>query len=600
MVKPKFRHIRVEHANNHKMMGGNFHDLYHPAPLRWEWINKYFRLVCLLVIVLLDTVMTASHVNGIKRDTVQQPYCWSEYEDVASRAYIAPVVVKAWCTVVYSRSHHPHFNATFHVSKILKGGPHIGKYLEENPRIQLHFGMPSVWTQLPVTAAEIQQESLLRNQVCSIARVDVQKEYLLFLQPHNGLDESGLATNDGGEDMQMESNSLPITPSPAISWSIYAAPEIVTETALTNAHKVLRRAKPPVVAKLRPLNITEGAELALHCRTKGFPHPRVLWYKDGIAIQHRQRKSLAIRNHRRIHRLRIKKSTVEDAGKYRCVAVNVLGAAESETTVTIMSAPDSDHWIVKGVPCPERHFCLNGGSCTFYPRINARSCNCTVGFEGARCELKGGFTMELKERSGAGALEVCAYLTVITNLLCIILLLILLCFAYRYLQTTKKDVPRNNASERSRNPDRTAAATPSNGSESFCTQCQSVTESSRTSTIHQTQADERQTLLTVHTEKHTSRSGPSRPVRPHRNSQFDIPARNGSTVATCNHQHVNHTSADRSIPRSADGQRWVWPPADPTKVTTTSTSLVPPETLVAMQIDQCVQRRVSVAEVRTA
>ncbi|OWA50994.1 hypothetical protein BV898_15494 [Hypsibius exemplaris] len=41
-------------------------------------------------------------------------------------------------------------------------------------------------------------------------------------------------------------------------------------------------------------------------------------------------------------------------------------------------------WVFKGVPCPDRLFCTNGGTCVYFPRLSTRACECATGFEGER------------------------------------------------------------------------------------------------------------------------------------------------------------------------------------------------------------------------
>lgn len=218
-------------------------DLYHIAPCKWEWILKYSRTINFLLFFHFIPILFCKIAPEKPSDKVLQPYCWNEFDDVASRTYASPVAVRATCIVVYSRGSFAQFNSTFYVTQVLKGGPLFSKILEESPRIQLHFGTTDSWTTIPSTKAEAVQEGLLRNQMCSIPKVDLQKEYLLFLKPHV---EAG--DFDAGNDVMQEAPLS--TNMPATAWSIYAAPEVFTEAALAAVHKVARRGTCKILAGL--------------------------------------------------------------------------------------------------------------------------------------------------------------------------------------------------------------------------------------------------------------------------------------------------------------------------------------------------------------
>lgn len=200
----------------------------------------------------------------------------------------------------------------------------------------------------------------------------------------------------------------------------------------TEKYFILIAARRPSITKLRSTEVKLDERLSLLCRAKGFPPPKILWYKNGVNLEHPpSRRGLSVRRRylsasvtiitcciphhcfigqyrKRTSTIRIRKASLRDAGIYRCVAVNVLGSAESEATVNV-SVPTvtlpvmtlnrkssahgylagkmilftdfilfitavTDSWVFQGIPCQERDFCLNGGICKFYPRLNARSC----------------------------------------------------------------------------------------------------------------------------------------------------------------------------------------------------------------------------------
>ena len=242
-------------------------DSHHRAPCRWEWILKYCRTLTTLILLLnlvpaifgapaffpqQKTMTKKSQPAG-----VHQSYCWNEYDDLSSRAFASPVVVRGLAMVIYSRGTQPQYNATFYVTDILKSAPSLEKtkvpsasggrklreYLENNPKIQLNFGLMEEWTVFPESAVDIQQENLLRGQSCGIGRVDLQKEYLLFLRPRDGGFESDA---DETVDNNVFSNGIheedkEIGGAGAVTWSIFAAPEAATPLAIAAAQKGLRQ-----------------------------------------------------------------------------------------------------------------------------------------------------------------------------------------------------------------------------------------------------------------------------------------------------------------------------------------------------------------------
>ncbi|XP_055343324.1 pro-neuregulin-1, membrane-bound isoform-like [Paramacrobiotus metropolitanus] len=105
------------------------------------------------------------------------------------------------------------------------------------------------------------------------------------------------------------------------------------------------------------------------------------------------------------------------------------------------TSPDVTHWTFQGLPCRQRMFCLNGGSCTYFPRLNIQACNCSVGFEGSRCEFVTNLLSESTSESRTN--NVCSYesflandtgfriFLIFTNIIIIILLCLLTAFVCR-------------------------------------------------------------------------------------------------------------------------------------------------------------------------
>ncbi|OWA50997.1 hypothetical protein BV898_15497 [Hypsibius exemplaris] len=234
------------------------------APCRWEWIRKYCRtttslfillslIPCLPCAAVLHRSPTkkgvSSQAHQVHLPPIQQSYCWNEYEDLPSRAIASPVVVRGLCMVIYSRGSLAQVNATFYVTDVLKAPPLMKEYLEENPKVQLNFGLLEEWTGFPETADDVEQENLLRGQTCALQRVDLQREYLLFLRPrflptgrgefprgHGADSEVGTLDGESGGPQWISGNSPRLE-----SWSVFAAPEMATPTAVESVQKGLRQ-----------------------------------------------------------------------------------------------------------------------------------------------------------------------------------------------------------------------------------------------------------------------------------------------------------------------------------------------------------------------
>ncbi|GAV07978.1 hypothetical protein RvY_17747-2 [Ramazzottius varieornatus] len=122
--------------------------------------------------------------------------------------------------------------------------------------------------------------------------------------------------------------------------------------------------------------------------------------------------------------------------------------------------PVTDSWVFQGIACQERDFCLNDGICKFYPRLNARSCNCSEGYEGPRCEWTGPVTpttIRVQSDTASGVFEV--YFYTISAILVVLLLAILIYSfrTYRLLSTAAANPYSRNGSLYFRQPSTNSA-----------------------------------------------------------------------------------------------------------------------------------------------
>ena len=74
--------------------------------------------------------------------------------------------------------------------------------------------------------------------------------------------------------------------------------------------------------------LKQSAEL--HCIATGYPQPNIIWEKDGIILQHKER--IKILSNGTLH---IKKVKRKDVGRYRCTARNRIDWISREALVHV-------------------------------------------------------------------------------------------------------------------------------------------------------------------------------------------------------------------------------------------------------------------------
>ncbi|GMT31155.1 hypothetical protein PFISCL1PPCAC_22452 [Pristionchus fissidentatus] len=84
-------------------------------------------------------------------------------------------------------------------------------------------------------------------------------------------------------------------------------------------------------------SIIVGRPLVLDCSVTGTPKPTVIWTKDGVPFSLPTDDSATFLNERQ--QLHISEATLEDAGRYSCIAENKPGRAEKDLVVAVLKAP---------------------------------------------------------------------------------------------------------------------------------------------------------------------------------------------------------------------------------------------------------------------
>ena len=73
-----------------------------------------------------------------------------------------------------------------------------------------------------------------------------------------------------------------------------------------------------------------GKSVTLLCPTKGMPKPRIFWYKDAIELEATDEITFGVNGE-----LILEDVSIEDAGRYTCVAENEFGRDKMSTMVNV-------------------------------------------------------------------------------------------------------------------------------------------------------------------------------------------------------------------------------------------------------------------------
>ncbi|XP_055343322.1 uncharacterized protein LOC129591622 [Paramacrobiotus metropolitanus] len=196
----------------------------------------------------------------------------------------------------------------------------------------------------------------------------------------------------------------------------------------------------------------------------------------------------------------------------------------------------AENWIRHGILCLERYYCLNEGICTYQYHNAAEKfmwCNCTNGFEGARCELQTGESSEQRV-VGAGY----RFFLALIFLFLIILVVILLCVLYRYWKAGKC-VPSNSESPQNMSPE--AKAPTANSYHSGITGPRAIVDEEKESLLSETVA----AAVPAPVQRSTSCPLPS--LLQHSPIWTDQPTKSGNLASDCDKDRIEvHNCSNKS------------------------------------------------------
>ncbi|KAL0966229.1 hypothetical protein UPYG_G00292620 [Umbra pygmaea] len=92
---------------------------------------------------------------------------------------------------------------------------------------------------------------------------------------------------------------------------------------------------PQVLDELRDVHVSPGSPMAkMQLRVKGFPQPRVYWFKDGCPLRSSSR--ILLRDKRDVHSIEILEVKREDTGEYSAYISNPAGSAYSSARLLVL------------------------------------------------------------------------------------------------------------------------------------------------------------------------------------------------------------------------------------------------------------------------
>ncbi|CAH1789793.1 unnamed protein product [Owenia fusiformis] len=95
---------------------------------------------------------------------------------------------------------------------------------------------------------------------------------------------------------------------------------------------------PEFIKPIEDIEIIEGQTAKFRCKLKGYPIPRVLWYKDGKRIQDSLEQRIEKLGNRG-HSLTMGYATIDDDAEYTVVATNTVGQVKMSAQLLVEPAP---------------------------------------------------------------------------------------------------------------------------------------------------------------------------------------------------------------------------------------------------------------------
>ncbi|XP_054263359.1 protein vein isoform X2 [Macrosteles quadrilineatus] len=303
--------------------------------------------------------------ESLKSSDFQQPcsHVGDLTNDVAARAFLATTVFEGKARSRSGVNAGGTYAVTFQVQHVHKD--HTPGALRLRSQVRLHFREK---TASPRVSACVQNYNYTAGADGPV-RANIKRggKYLVFVSgvgPHN--------------------------------FTVIGEPVFRSKKNLQAVKDVLCRdcVRPVDVWGLRDVTVKVKERLRLVCRCSGNPLPAMLWLKDGQRIN--ATRNTRIQYKKKRSSLLIPRVRVEDAGRYECRAISVLGESMATyATVTVQPVKPSSGadntttlWPLVGSPCPIDTYCLNGGTCTYYETVAELVCQCADGFKGQRCESK--------------------------------------------------------------------------------------------------------------------------------------------------------------------------------------------------------------------
>ncbi|KAL3877317.1 hypothetical protein ACJMK2_035047 [Sinanodonta woodiana] len=143
---------------------------------------------------------------------------------------------------------------------------------------------------------------------------------------------------------------------------------------------------PAMKTKMKDTVLEENKQLQLQCNLKKAPVPKAefIWLKDGVVIKQNKDK---IKHGKKGTRLRIRRVSIADEGKYACIVKNAAGSVKQEAVIKIVRNNTTSKAPARKRPCGKdfEGYCMNNGTCLILSELDQRYCECQLGYTGQHC-----------------------------------------------------------------------------------------------------------------------------------------------------------------------------------------------------------------------